>query len=311
MKNPVLDGFEGASWLTHDTAEILPETHKAIEAFRIEAAKYPFKPGIEVGYPDDRTPENMSREDFQLSHGNNLYLYTPDEVAPEEKRVVLYVHGGGFIRGNGKWCRANGISQARYFHLPVYCNEYRCAPEYKYPAGLDDTEEAWDYLVNTRGIKPENIIVSGESAGGTFAMALTNRLKQKGRELPCMLILLSPVLNLAQDGVSHTYNLGKDQAFDSLLDFTVYSGDADLTDPDVSPIHADYKGFPPTFFFADDTEVFVSDTLTSAQRLDQLGIRTKAYLTHGMFHVFPFELPNIAESKRVYAAMVDFIRSNG
>lgn len=307
MENPVLKGYESASWLIHDTAGILPETRQAIEKFRMEAAKYPFMPGIEVGYPKDDTPEEMTREEFRLPHGNNLYLYTPKGVPTGEKRVVLYIHGGGFIRGNGKWCRANAISQARYFNLPVYCNEYRYAPEHPYPAGLDDTEDAWNFLINSRGLEPAHIILSGESAGGTFAMALTNRLKQSAKTLPCMQILLSPVLNLAQDSESHRYNLGRDQAFDSLLDFTMYTGGADMTAPDVSPIHANYEGFPPTFFFADDTEVFVSDTLLSAQRLDQLAIRTKVYLTHGMFHVFPFELPDIEESKRVYAAMSEFI----
>lgn len=310
MNNPVLDGFQGASWLIHDTAEILPETRQAIEAFRIEAAKYPFTPGIEVGYPNDETPEGMTREDFQLPSGNNLYLYTPKDVPCEEKRAILYIHGGGFIRGNGKWCRANAISQSRYFHLPVYCNEYRCAPAYQYPIGIDDTERAWEFLINQQGLKPENIIVSGESAGGTFAMTLIHRLKKKGAGLPCMQILLSPVLNLAQDGESHKYNLGRDQSFDSLLNFALYTGSADLKDPDVSPIYGDYEALPPTFFFADDTEIFVSDTLVSAQRLHQLGIRTKVYLTHNMFHVFPFELPDIAESKRVYAAMREFICTN-
>ena len=309
MKNPVLDGFENAPWLIHDTRAPLPETLRAIDAFRIEAAKYPFVPGVEVGYPNDATPDNMERTDFQLSHGNNLYLYTPKDVLEGETRVVFYIHGGGFIRGNGKWCRANAISLARYLGLPAYCNEYRCAPEYKYPAALDDAEEAWDFLVRQRGIKPENIILSGESAGGTFAMALTNRLKQKGAGLPCMQILLSPVLNLAEDGLSHKYNLGKDQAFDSLLDFTVYTGTADVRSPAVSPLYADFTGFPPTFFFADDTEIFVSDTLTAAEKLCKLGIRTQVYLTHNMFHVFPFEIPDVEESKRVYQAMRAFVFS--
>lgn len=162
-------------------------------------------------------------------------------------------------------------------------------------------------MIRELGIKPENIIVSGESAGGTFSMVLVSRQKRKGKPLPCMQILLSPVLNLAQDDKSHKYNLGKDQAFDSLLDFSMYTGSASLKDPDVSPLYADYAGFPPTFFFADDTEIFVSDTLASAQKLHQLGIRTTAYLTHGMFHVFPFEIPGLEESKRVYAAINAFI----
>lgn len=146
MQNPVLEEFKEAAWLIHDTKEALPESLKTIDAFRVEAAKYPFTPGIEVGYPNDDTPSDMVRKEFPLSHGNRLHLYMPKDLSVEEKRVVFYIHGGGFIRGNGKWCRANAISQSRYFHLPVYCNEYRCAPTHQYPVGMDDTEEAWNFL---------------------------------------------------------------------------------------------------------------------------------------------------------------------
>ncbi len=306
MCDPVLKEYKDMPWLIHDTGEILPETVKAVEEFRTESAKYPLAPGVELGYPDDETPEDMSREDLALSHGL-LYRYTPSAIPEGEKRVVLHIHGGGFLRGNGKYSRAIAIAEAEYFGIPAYACEYRYSPEYTYPAALDDCEEAWGYLVDDQGVDPGDIIIAGDSAGGALASALIYRLMRKGKEIPCAQVLFSPVLDLTQSGESHAYNLGRDTVFENLLDFSVYCGDADLSDPEVSPAAGDYAGFPPTVFFAEETEIFASDTLTAARRMADQGIRVRVYLSQGMFHEFPIEIPKVEESKRVYGSMREFI----
>jgi acetyl esterase/lipase len=77
-------------------------------------------------------------------------------------------------------------------------------------------------------------------------------------------------------------------------------------DPEVSPIYSDMKGWPPTIFFADDTEVFVSDALIAADRLHKQGIRTEAYITHGLIHVYMFEMPEVPESAVCYEKIREF-----
>jgi acetyl esterase/lipase len=303
--------YEGAAWLTHITSDPSPEAQKEIPQLMKELENYPMAPGAELDFLDDRTPEGMTREDVDAPHGLHFYHYEPAEKNPaSDGRVIYYVHGGGFMRGNEYWCRFNAIHQAERLGLPVYACEYRYTPENKYPKGLDDVEWGWNRLVNDLGIDPKKIIITGESAGGTYEFALMVRLKRQGRELPSSCVCISGFLDFSAESPSYTLNNGIDPLFS--IDFhetaSFYIDDLSLWhDPEVSPKYADFTGFPETIFFADDTEVFVSDALIGADKLHKLGIRTEAYITHGLTHVYAFEMPELPESHTCYERIRKFL----
>ncbi|MDR1785605.1 MAG: alpha/beta hydrolase [Spirochaetaceae bacterium] len=311
MSNPLLfKDYEGAPWLTHIEKEPSPAAKKRIPELFAEQAPYPMAPGNELVYLDDSTPSTLIRQDVDAPHGLHLYSYKFKQPDPKEKRVIYYIHGGGFMRGNGKWCRKNAISLAVNLGLPVYACEYRYTPEHKYPAGVDDSTWGWDYLVNKLGIDPGNIIVSGESAGGTYAMALCVRLKRQGRPLPGKAVILSGYLDFALESPSYKLNREVDPVFNVDLAPTVpfYLDDlSKVKDPEVSPKYADFTGFPPTFFCVDDAEVFLSDALIVADKMHKLGIPVKVYVSHGLIHVFPFEMPEVPESQDAFKAMKKFL----
>jgi hypothetical protein len=77
-------------------------------------------------------------------------------------------------------------------------------------------------------------------------------------------------------------------------------------DPEVSPIYGDFRDFPETIFFADDTEVFVSDALIAADKLHRLGIRVEAFITHGLTHCYGIEMPDLPESQVFYGRIRKF-----
>ncbi|MDR2457780.1 MAG: alpha/beta hydrolase [Clostridiales Family XIII bacterium] len=302
--------YEGAEWFTHNGMEPDEASKKIMAELMKKLEAYPMAPGNELDFFDDRTPEEMTREDIDAPHGLKLYHYTPDKKIPDEDRIVFYVHGGGFMRGNKYWCRYNAINQAKNLGLPVYACEYRYVPEYKYPSGIDDVEWAWNYLVNTLKIDPKKIIITGESAGGTYEMALLVRLKRQGRELPPSCVCISGFLDYAAESPSYTLNNGIDPLFS--IDFQEmiprYLNDVSIVhDPEVSPKNADVAGFPETIFFADDTEVFVSDALILAEKLHKAGIKTEAYITHGLTHCYAFEMPELPASKVCYNLMRKFL----
>jgi acetyl esterase/lipase len=295
--------YKGAEWLTHIESDPSPEAQKRIPELLEEMKAYPMAPGNELSYLDDSTPAGVTREDIDAPHGLHMYHYEPQEKDPSEKRIIYYVHGGGFMRGNEYWCRTNAILQVKELGLPVYACEYRYIPENKYPKGLDDVEWGWNYLVNELGFDPKQILITGESAGGTYEMALMARLKRQGRALPPSCVCMSGFLDMAVESPSLTLNNGIDPMFS--IDFhtmaPLYLDDVSkVYDPEVSPKYADFTGFPETIFFADDTEVFVSDALIAADKLHTLGIRAKAYITHGLTHCYTFEMPELPESRMCY-----------
>jgi acetyl esterase/lipase len=302
--------YESAPWLTHIETDPSPEAQKAIPELMDKMKDYPMSPGNELSFLDDSTPAGITREDVDAPHGLHLYHYEPLDKNPAEERIIYYIHGGGFMRGNEWWCRTNAILQVKNLGLPVYACEYRYIPDNKYPKGVDDAEWGWNYLVNDLGFDPKKIIISGESAGGTYEMSLMLRLKRQGRELPKSCIYISGFLDFAAESPSYTLNQGIDPMFS--IDFhamtPLYLDDVSMVhDPEVSPKYGDFTGFPETIFFVDDTEVFVSDALIAADKLHKLGIRAEAYITHGLTHCYAFEMPEIPESETCYKLIRKFL----
>ncbi|MDR2356442.1 MAG: alpha/beta hydrolase [Clostridiales Family XIII bacterium] len=305
----IFKDYAGAAWLTHIESDPSPEARKRIPELLEQLKDYPLEPGNELSFIDDSTPAGVTREDIDAPHGLHLYHYEPQEKNPAEERIIYYVHGGGYMRGNEYWCRANAGAQAKNLGLPVYACEYRYIPANKYPKGIDDVEWGWNYLVNDLGFDPKKIIITGESAGGTYETALMVRLKRQGRTLPASCACISGFLDFATEGPSYRLNNGIDPMFsidfEAMLPF--YLDDVSMVrDPEVSPRYADFTGFPETIFFVDDTEVFVSDALIAADKLHKLGIRTEAYITHGLTHVYAFEMPELPESQVFYERMRAF-----
>src|SRR5213075_339407 len=90
---------------------------------------------------------------------------------PTGKRVIYYLHGGGYISGSAKSCRPITATLARYLRARVFGLDYRLAPEHRFPAGLDDAVAGYRWLLSN-GIEARNVSVMGDSAGGGMTLAL-------------------------------------------------------------------------------------------------------------------------------------------
>ena len=173
------------------------------------------EPGVSLDYFDDATPEGVVRDDIVVpASGQNLFHYRDARPEhPTDQRVIYYVHGGGFVRGNGKYCRAMGLWALRETGLPVYTAEYRMAPEHMWPANLDDVEAGWNYLTQDLGFAPGDILTIGDSAGATLTGALAMRLKRLGRPLPGAMAFLSGALDFTFTLAAHKANAAIDPLF--------------------------------------------------------------------------------------------------
>ena len=131
----------------------------------------------------------------------------------DEKKALLYIHGGGFVAGSPANHRQLTWRLAAKINVPVYAIDYRLAPEHPFPAALEDALAAYRTLLD-KGIDPSRIAVGGDSAGGNLTLALALKLKQSGLPLPGALVCLSPVTDLAEPAPSHISNIGSDAMFD-------------------------------------------------------------------------------------------------
>ncbi|MFP5473478.1 MAG: alpha/beta hydrolase fold domain-containing protein, partial [Gammaproteobacteria bacterium] len=139
-------------------------------------------------------------ESFDLT-GLPVEKITPKD-APAD-RVLLYLHGGGHFFGSIKSHRHYVSRLAVAGNVTAFHIDYRLAPEHPYPAAVEDALKAYQYVLG-QGIKPENLIVGGESAGGNLAAALLLTLKEKGLPQPAGVYLLSPWLDMQTTAESYT-----------------------------------------------------------------------------------------------------------
>ena len=210
-------------------------------------------------------------------------------VMPKDERrsgVVLYLHGGGYTCGSLDYAKGFAATLASECGVRVFCAAYRLAPENPYPAAVEDALTAFDYLLK-KGYAPHQILLCGESAGGGLIYALSLKLKQLGRKLPCGLIGISPWVDLTGSGASYETNRDNDPSLtQELLEFYAKCYTQDPTDPLCSPVRGDLTGLPPSLLFAGGDEILLDDARTLHDRLKAAGCRSKLIIAPGRWHAY-------------------------
>jgi epsilon-lactone hydrolase len=114
-------------------------------------------------------------------------------------RILLFFHGGGYCSGSIVSHRRMVTEAGRAGGVWTLAVAYRLAPEHPFPAALDDATSAWRFL-RKQGVSAARIAVGGDSAGGGLTVALLNRLRDAGEELPACAWLVSPWTDLTMSG---------------------------------------------------------------------------------------------------------------
>ena len=186
------------------------------------------------------------------------------------------------------------------------------APEHPFPAALEDAVYAYRWLTGERGYAPEQIVVAGDSAGGGLALALIHYLKDHKMPLPAGVVTMSAWTDLSLGGESYDTMYELDPLFGnsrhSMIYECSYIGDADVTDPYISPLYGDFTGFPPMLMQVGEHEMLLSDTIEAARKAREAGGRVRVSVYGEMFHVFQMCLNLIPESREAWAEVGEFLR---
>ena len=259
-----------------------------------------------AGSPESMTPKDLERqragqellgrlitpmigmkwEPFELS-GMKAAWVRP-EWGHDHHKIILYCHGGGYTSGNLGYSRPLASKLSHTTGWETLSFEYRLAPEHPFPAAADDALAAWDYLMQL-GYGARDITVAGDSAGGNMALVLCHRLKAAGRMLPGRLILMSPWTDMTASGTSYQERKELDPSITEDYIHAVrsaYAGDADVKDPQLSPLFGDFTGFPPTLIQVGSNEILYSDSATLRQRMTAAGAVCRMEEWQDMWHVF-------------------------
>jgi acetyl esterase/lipase len=234
----------------------------------------------------EKFPEDVTFEEITVNNIPSLWINTPESV---KEQVVLYLHGGGYCQGSITTHKGLGYRISRASKSRILLVDYRLAPENPYPAALEDSVTAYKWLIDKEGINPQNIVISGDSAGGGLTAATLLKLRDDGVTLPAGGVLLSPWTDLDGTGDSVRTNRRLDPILTADILFfaaNLYVGDDDPKNPYISPLYADLKGIPPLLIQVGTAEIILDDSTRFAEKAKSAGVEVTLDVWEDMLHVF-------------------------
>jgi len=264
-----------------------------------------------VNFLDDATFEKLktpySMKD-RVTNGITTLWITPPQLKHED-RVMIFIHGGGWIVNSRKAQVKLQADVADSLGVKLASIEYRLAPEHPYPAAVNDIVAAYEGIIKEYGA--ENTGLFGTSAGGGLTLATLLRLKADGLPLPAASAPLSPGADMTASGFMYR-NVGlRDPILPPYGTYTAmqaYVGKADPMDPLVSPVFGDFTGMTPMFLLAGTAEIIGSDAIRVAARARNQGVDVTLLVSDGMWHVPIGNGSGVPELQLAYDEMIKFFK---
>ena len=235
-----------------------------------------------------------------------LFIFQPAELT-KNRPIVLWIHGGGYILGDGDDMLAREIAMSQ--DCTAVSVDYRLAPEHPFPAGPEDCYQALLWTkehAKELGANPDRIIIGGMSAGAGMAagVALMNR-DRRGAELSFQYLIYPMLDNL------HDTDSGKIKdhplwprrtslnVWEMYLDGTPGTG----ASPYASAARADdVSSLPPAFISVGAQDLFRDECIAYAQKLMNAGVPTELSVVPGIYHAAEIAMPDLPVCQRMLAS---------
>ena len=235
----------------------------------------------------------------------SLLWFDPSPGVPN-RPALLDIHGGGMVFGSARDMQETPSLLAYRLGIPVASIDYRLAPETPFPGPQEDCFAALQWLADNAvqlGIDPRSIGVTGQSAGGGLAAAVTQMARDRGGPAIRCQILVYPMLDHRSGSAADIWNNQHTGEFvwsreSNQFGWEALRGDYEPTDSRkgwFSPsIAEDLRGLPPAWIGVGSIDLFFDENLDYARRLTDAGVPVELHSNAGPFHGF-----NIASGARL------------
>jgi acetyl esterase/lipase len=252
-------------------------------------------------------PTGVTYEEI-VAAGQRALWVNPMGAAPD--RVILYLHGGGFIAGSINTHRKLAGQLAKRTGCRALIPAYRLAPENPFPAQLEDTLGIYRWLLK-QGFDPGHIAPAGDSAGGNLAVSLALKLRAERLPLPAAIVGISPWFDMEVKGWSLDTNakrtaIGSRATYQKLSEMFLQGHDR--TDPLANPLYADLTGFPPVYLSGGTEEGLLDNPERFAEAARKAHVDVTMNIAEGMQHVLEFMAGRAPEADRAIAEIADWLR---
>jgi acetyl esterase/lipase len=245
----------------------------------------------------------------------HLRSYVPSAV-PTPAPCIFYFHGGGLMLGSVDEDDTRAAELAVETGCIVTSVDYRLAPEFPFPAALDDCYQALCWVVENRdlGIDPDRFALYGPSAGGALSAASALIARDNARPHIALLMLMSPMLDDRTTEPSTVTNTGfgawsreaNIQAWAAYLGMTFGT---DLVSPYAAPARAEaLTNLPPTYLDVGDLDLFRDEVVNFAGRLMRSQVPVELHVYPGGIHGGEHLAPNAELSERIRSYRLSALR---
>jgi acetyl esterase/lipase len=233
-------------------------------------------------------------------------------VAPgaDPGRVILYLHGGGYVIGSIDTHRELAGRLSRAAAARVFIIDYRLAPEHPFPAAVEDATAAYRWLLQN-GTTPSRTVIAGDSAGGGLTIATLVALRDAGMPLPAAGVCLSPWTDMEGIGESMAARAHLDPMVqhDRLLHMaSLYLNGADPRAPLAAPLYANLTGLPPLLIQVGTAETLFDDATRLADRAKAAGVDVTLEAWDEMIHVWQLFAAMLPEGQQAINRIGEYIR---
>ena len=293
-----------------------PELDRAIALFRAGKAETQafttideFRVWYEQFTGQFELPEDAVFEQVGAGGVAAEWISTPGVA---QDRVVMYLHGGGYVIGSMRTHRSPLSYLSRVSDARVLGLNYRLAPEHPFPAAVEDSVAAYRWLL-ADGVSPQRIVIGGDSCGGGLTIATLVALNYLGDPLPAAGISHSGWTDLAHTGDSFTTKSEVDPLIDrEMLEgmAAAYLGDRSRTTPLASPYYADLRGLPPLLLQVGTAEVLLDDSRRLADRAKEAGVDVTLEVWDDMPHVWQAFVSFLPEAREALEHCGQFVQKH-
>ena len=291
-------------------AYVVPRVRKSrdLEDVDVERARLEtWHATLERGFPTNAVRGFGKRYrvvEEQLPGGFPSYTVTARGASPD--RVVVYVHGGGFVAPIDPFQVKYAARLASALDAQVVMPDYPLTPEHTWRDSHEDVVRVIQRATETS----ERVVVVGDSAGGGIALAAALTVRDRGGPQPSHLLLHAPWVDLTTSTPETEVVtledpwlfVGKMYAYASWW----AGSEEDLGRPEVSPALADLSGLPRTLMFSGTRDTLMPGCRLLARRAAEAGWDLTYVEQPGLLHVYPI-LPFIPEAKQAWRTTLEFL----
>lgn len=234
--------------------------------------------------PPQSIEDDMEVERFKINGRNIFNLFPRGNNTP---KAILYIHGGAYVHGiqSAHWQYVSMLAQKYGYHVII--PDYPLAPESTFKESYAVLDHLYDSML--KQYEPANLVLMGDSAGGGFALAFSQKLTIERKPQPSQLILLSPWLDISMVNPElYAFEIENKDPFLKIDDLKIqgklYAGDTDVRDYRLSPMYGPIDGLPQISIFSGTNDLLNPDARRFHRQCMEKGVEINFYEYEEMIH---------------------------